>query len=74
MRENKESKTKTNTKAQKKCRTTVQSPLGPFRCGGSILPALLLLASPFSGTNTSMLGRMTSITGRYQDILYTLRP
>jgi hypothetical protein len=74
MEKNKELNTRTNAKAQMKCRATAQSPFAPFRCGASILPALLLLASPFSGTDTSMFSRITSITGCYQDIPYTLRP
>jgi hypothetical protein len=74
MEKIKKLKTRTNPKAQKKCRATAQSPFGPFRCGASILPALLLLASPFSGTDTSIFSRMTSPTGCCQDISYTSRP
>jgi hypothetical protein len=81
MEKNKKSKTKMKTKTEKKGRATAQSPFGLFcysgglsRAAKSILPALLLLASPFSGTDTSMFSRMTSITGCYQDIPYTLRP
>jgi hypothetical protein len=74
MEKNKELNTRTNTKAQKKFRATTHSPFAPFRYSASILPALLLLASPFSGTDTPMFTRITSITGRYQDIPYTLRP
>ena len=64
MENNKEAKTKTKTKAEKKGRAMVQS-WGPFRCGTGwpkasrgILPALLLLAAPFSGTGTPVFGHL----------------
>jgi hypothetical protein len=81
MEKNKKSKTKMKTKTEKKSRATAQSPFGLFwysgglsRAAKSILPALLLLASPFSGIDTPVLSLMTSFTGCYQDLHHNLRP
>jgi hypothetical protein len=81
MEKNKKSKTKMKMKTEKKGRATAQSPFGLFcysaglpRAAKGILPALLLLASPFSGIDTPVFSLMTSFTGCHQDIHHNLRP
>jgi hypothetical protein len=67
MENNKEPKTKTKTKAQKKARAMAQS-WSPSRCSAGwrsaskgILPALLLLAAPFSGADTPAFSHMKDL-------------
>jgi hypothetical protein len=83
MEKNKQSKpkTKTSMSTEKKVQTTAQSPFCPFCCSAGlpraskgILPAHLLLASPFSGIDTPVFRLVTSFTGCYQDIQHNLRP
>jgi hypothetical protein len=81
MEKNKKSKTEMKTKREKKDRATAQSPFGLFcysaglpRASKVILPALLLLASPFSGIDTPLFSLITSFTGCFQDFHHNLRP
>ena len=67
MQNNKEAKTKTKAKAEKKGRAMAHS-WWPFRCSTglpraskAILPALLLLAAPFSGTDTYVFSHMKDL-------------
>jgi len=52
VEKNKKSKTITKTRTRKTGLRPARSPFSFLRCSAGILPALLLLVSPFSGTGT----------------------
>ena len=58
MGKNRKLETRVTAKAEQKERASEQWHLSVFRYNAGILPALLLLASPFSGIDTSVFSHM----------------